>query len=78
RWEDQDLGHTAWMTWLFTGDLAAFYQSLRWPGWEAEVAALTGDQCLAAGPPRRVIPTDEAWDLHTSVYFASGGGGGGT
>lgn len=74
--EELELGHTDWLSWVFTGDLAGFYESMRWPGWEAEVAELAGDECIAiypflwtAGEPierrsRKAVPVEETWGLH--------------
>ena len=56
-------------------NLSEFYSDLRWPGWQAEVATLTGDQGLlvypflsAAGPPvadrsRGPVPMAELYHL---------------
>jgi hypothetical protein len=76
RWEDMDFNYTNWLSWLCTGDLDAFYENTRWPGWEKEVEKLEVGHGLAvlpylcmAGPPvaqrsRRAIPIEELWELH--------------
>ena len=76
EWENQELGYSEWLYWLFTGDLALFYENARWPNWEAEVAQLRGDQGFtlypflwADGPPvgeraRGAVPIEELWYLH--------------
>ncbi|MGW1497993.1 DUF2625 domain-containing protein [Streptomyces mirabilis] len=51
RWEALGVGHSAWMAWLASGALAAFYADLRWPGWQDEVRILNGDQGLSMFPP---------------------------
>lgn len=74
RWEDIGGSYSAFMRWAFTGDLAAFYANLRWPGWEAEVEPLGGDRALSLYPPpwsaqgkdvakvsRRPVPAAELW-----------------
>lgn len=75
-WENTGLGHSAFVSWAFEGNLTKFYQGLRWPGWEAEADALTGDAVLHLWPPpwtvegqdvscvsRRAIPATEHWSL---------------
>src|SRR5690606_21275256 len=49
--ESLGMGYSAFLSWLMTGDLAAFYDDLRWQGWESEVSALSGDQVLYSFPP---------------------------
>ena len=51
EWEGTEMGHAAWVHWTLTGEVAAFYESLRWPGWEEESAALAPDTGLALDPP---------------------------
>jgi hypothetical protein len=80
RWEDLALGYGAFVSWAFTGDLAAFYANLRWPGWESEVEQVGGDRSLSLHPPpwtaegkdvsrvsRRAVPVAEVWRLQLSV-----------
>lgn len=75
-WEDTELGHTDFVTWTLEGDLDKFYESMRWPGWEKEVAAVAGDAALSIVPPlwadgdvpiadrdRRAVPAKELWSL---------------
>ncbi len=76
EWEDTELGHTDFVSWTFEGDLATFYESMRWPGWEEEVAKVAGDAALSIVPPlwadgdvsiaerdRRAVPAKELWSL---------------
>ena len=51
EWEGTELGHAAWVHWTLTGDVATFYENLRWPGWERETAPLGPDVGLALYPP---------------------------
>ncbi len=79
EWECLDMGHMDWLHWTLTGDLAGFYESMRWPGWEAEVAALTGDQVISVYPPlwaagasvaerkRAAVPVEEMWQLQLDL-----------
>lgn len=75
EWMDLDMGYSDFVAWALSPELDTFYDSLRWPGWETEVAALTGDQCLsfypflwADGEPlasraRTVVPVEEMFRL---------------
>jgi hypothetical protein len=75
EWEGTEMGHAAWVHWTLTGELESFYASLRWPGWEEEVAALAPDTGLSLQPPpfsrdgrsvadvrRGPTPARELWD----------------
>ncbi|WP_331721113.1 DUF2625 domain-containing protein [Streptomyces sp. NBC_00454] len=50
EWEALEMGYGAWLTWLLSGSLAQFYDGLRWPGWQAEAAALEPSQGIAVYP----------------------------
>ncbi|MFF4102895.1 DUF2625 family protein [Streptomyces sp. NPDC001903] len=51
EWEALGAGHSAWLSWIFSGGLQEFYESLRWEGWRSEVAVLDGRQGLSFFPP---------------------------
>lgn len=73
EWESLHRGYTEFVLWCCAGDVAGFYEAFRWPGWEADVEALAGDETFAFSPPlftreagaplpaRRTIPALEAW-----------------
>lgn len=80
RWEDTGNGHGSWVQWALTGDLAKFYENVRWPGWEAEVEQVGGDRALSLYPPpwtvegkdvsrvsRRAVPAAELWRFHLDM-----------
>jgi hypothetical protein len=86
RWEDIGLGYGAFVEWAFTGDLDKFYESVRWPGWQAEIAPLDGDRALHLYPPpctvegkdvskvsRRPVPAAELWHFHLEMLSQLGG-----
>ncbi|MEU1039068.1 DUF2625 family protein [Streptomyces sp. NPDC005907] len=50
RWEALETGYGPWLTWLLTGGMEQFYETLRWSGWRAESGALTGTQALSFTP----------------------------
>ena len=74
-WESLDAGYSDFLHWCLTGDLARFYEAHRWPGWEQEVAGLSGDRGIsiypflwAEGPPvaqrhRGSVPMAELYGL---------------
>jgi hypothetical protein len=51
EWEGTEMGHAAWVHWALTGEIGAFYENLRWPGWEEESAELAPDVGLTVYPP---------------------------
>lgn len=75
-WEAVAPSYSAWLNWLFTGDLEGFFGVWRWPGWEAEVAQLDGNQGYSIYPglcfdgpdvserSRRPVPIEVLWRLH--------------
>lgn len=87
EWECMDVGHMDWLHWTLTGDLGAFYESMRWPGWEEAVATLTGEQVFVTYPPlwaegatiadrrRSTVPLEELWHLQLDLrrQLADGG-----
>lgn len=86
EWEDTGLGHSDFVSWAFEGDLATFYEAMRWPGWESEIASLGGDQTLSIVPPmwtegaalpiakrdRRAVPVKEHFLLQQQFAKALG------
>jgi hypothetical protein len=75
-WEDMELGNSAFVQWALKGDLAAFYEGMRWSGWQTDIDHVGGDQTLSLYPPpwtkegkdlskvsRRAVPAHEVWGL---------------
>ena len=60
EWEDCELGYTDFLNWAFGGDLALFYENVRWAGWQEEAAALGGDSVYHFFPP---LWTEESADI---------------
>lgn len=84
-WEDTGHGHTSWMHWLLSGNVADYYASLRWPTWREDVATLRGDQAFHLHPPpftsegrdpskvsRRAVPLDELHAFYQSCLTPLG------
>jgi len=75
-WESARLGYSEFIVWCFRGDLAKYYEDVRWPGWQDETRELRGDQAFSiypllssSGPPiaersRRPVALSEICDLH--------------
>jgi hypothetical protein len=61
-WQDLGLGYADWLRAMLSGATTRFYESLRWPGWPAEVAAVRLDQGIHAFPPPSTV---EGRDLST-------------
>ncbi|UVS77754.1 DUF2625 domain-containing protein [Actinokineospora sp. UTMC 2448] len=76
-WVDLELGYADWLEAMLNGALDEFYRSLRWPGWQPEVAAIAPDHGLHTWPPpwsveghdlsrvsRKAVPLGELISLH--------------
>jgi len=50
-WSGTSGGHSRFVAWALGGGLTGFYESLRWDGWEREVADLGPDQGMSVYPP---------------------------
>jgi hypothetical protein len=79
EWEPMNVGFTDFFVWSLSERLAKFYETLRWPLWREETAALSGDQCFSFCPflwteegsistsDRAQVPVQEAYDLKTHL-----------
>jgi hypothetical protein len=79
-WEPTGLDYTHFLHWAITETtgFAKFYELYRWPGWEAEVRGVPGDQALSIHPypsltgskvsdrDRRRVPVGELYDLYVN------------
>ena len=79
-WTPIGAGHAAFVSWALAGGTTEFYDSLRWDGWEHEVASLSTDQGLSLYPPpftvegrdlasvrRAVIPLSELHSFYDEM-----------
>ncbi|MFG6489964.1 DUF2625 family protein [Roseateles sp. BYS78W] len=74
-WENLALGYSEFLAWALSRGLSEFYQHLRWPGWQDEVAKIAGDRALSVDPflwaegpsieerSRRAVPAEELYRL---------------
>jgi hypothetical protein len=87
EWQDLEQGYADWLYHVLNGSLTSFYETLRWPEWEAEVAGLGLDQGIYAYPPpwsvqgkdlsnstRKPVPMGELVAFHhdTAKWINSG------
>lgn len=76
QWVNMKGTYSQLFSWALTGNLDQFYKNMRWPGWQNEVAQLTGDQGFSIVPflwaktdvpiaerSRRSVPMTELWNL---------------
>ncbi|WP_089329491.1 DUF2625 family protein [Actinomadura meyerae] len=54
-WLDLEQGYADWLYAILAGSLTQFYETLRWPGWETEVAALPLSEGIHAWPPPSTV-----------------------
>ena len=64
EWQDLEQGYADWLYNVLKGSLASFYETLRWPEWEAEAQGLGLDQGIYAYPPPWSV---QGKDLSTST-----------
>jgi hypothetical protein len=80
RWEDAKKTYSGFLQWALSGNLDLFYENVRWPHWEQDLAMLSGDQGLSIYPflflqkdlpmiqrSRRVVPMRELWYLYRDL-----------
>jgi hypothetical protein len=74
EWEELGLGYTDFLQWAMDGgNLATFYQDVRWPGWEGDCETLDGALLFHFHPPLwAAAPTG----VPTSVAEGPGSGSG--
>ncbi|WP_423921726.1 DUF2625 family protein [Frigoribacterium sp. 2-23] len=71
EWENLELGHSAFVRAMLGGATTRFYESLRWPGWQDDVAGLAPTQGLSLYPyPFTAEGKDPASVSRAPVSFA--------
>jgi hypothetical protein len=80
EWESLERGYTDFLNFCLKGDLEKFYESYRWPDWQAEVTVLAGDKAFsiypmlfAEGPDiserdRRPVPLADLYNLYLDDF----------
>ncbi|GAA2464924.1 hypothetical protein Ahu01nite_007580 [Winogradskya humida] len=80
EWENLKQGYGEWLSAVIAGGMTGFYETLRWPGWQQEVATLSLDQGLSTWPPpfttegkdlatvtRKAVPMTELLSFYTGM-----------
>lgn len=80
QWENTKKSYSDLLQWALSGDVRLFYASMRWPGWEHDVSALSGNQGISLYPfifmkrdipiakrSRRAVSLYELWDLYQDL-----------
>ena len=49
-WENTKRGYSDFLVWCFRGDLAKYYETMRWPNWQDELQSIGGDQVFSIYP----------------------------
>lgn len=87
-WEPLKMGYSQFLQWAFSGTLEPFYDWIRWPGWDADVRRLHGDQCYFFYPflftkegqgghgRRGEVPVEESWAVQMDLRKQLGPGRG--
>jgi hypothetical protein len=79
-WEDTEMGHSQWLTWLVDGGAANHYHELLWPTWRDEVAGLGLRDGITVYPflwsqeaqedmaatSRKAVPMDQILAMHAA------------
>ncbi|HET9448508.1 MAG TPA: DUF2625 domain-containing protein [Steroidobacteraceae bacterium] len=85
NWEPMQLGYSDFLQWTFCGELAQFYDWIRWPAWQDDVKTLHGDRSFTFYPclftkegeggrgRRAVVPVEESWGLQMDLLEQRGG-----
>jgi hypothetical protein len=50
KWKTTNKSYADLLAWALSGNLELFYQNVRWPGWENDLASLSGDQGTSIYP----------------------------
>lgn len=67
QWQEMGGGFTSFLDWALDGDLAGFYNAVRWNDWEETVERLTGDLGLHRDPPPWTISGQRAVSPTTTI-----------
>jgi hypothetical protein len=86
-WQDLEQGYADWLYAVLVGSLTRFYEALRWPGWETEVAAVGPDEGIHTFPPpcsvegrdlatvsRKAVPLPQLVAFHHDMASQLNGG----
>lgn len=79
EWEPLGVGYSDFVRWSVSEKLDEFYKDLRWPSWQAEIAAVGSDECFSfypflwtaegsmTGSRRHLVTSDEQYRLNVDL-----------
>ena len=80
KWETTNLTYSEFLTFCFNGDIAKFYENLRWTNWKDEISKLDGNTAYSFYPflwtkegkdinkvSRKAVPVEEQYTLNLST-----------
>ena len=77
-WENTEKGYSDFLVWSFKGDLAMYYETIRWPGWQKDLQTIRGDEAFGFIPPlfmsgwpidkrsRELVRAAKIYELHVA------------
>jgi hypothetical protein len=80
KWEDTGKGYTDFIHFCLSGDLEKYYRDMRWPGWQADLSKIDGDQGVSIYPfpatlgpkmasrHRGFVPMSELYGLYVKDF----------
>ncbi|RFS20040.1 DUF2625 family protein [Chitinophaga silvatica] len=65
EWENMEIGYTDFIGFCCNGDVAGFYESFRFHGWEKAISNINGNQVVVNlnQPDQHTISISDAWNL---------------
>ena len=79
KWECLEFTYSEFIFWCLQGNVTGFYEAMHWPGWEQEVALVSGDQAIFIFPPlstkgpllqhrhHGIVPLSEMFEFHVGT-----------
>ncbi|WP_199485388.1 DUF2625 family protein [Actinomadura craniellae] len=71
-WQNLEQGYADWLYAVLAGSLTRFYETLRWPGWETEVAALGLDEGIHTWPPPSTVEGEDLSKVSRKAVLMAG------
>ncbi|MBI3851003.1 MAG: DUF2625 domain-containing protein [Verrucomicrobia bacterium] len=77
-WENTEKGYSDFLVWCFKGDLATYYEAMRWGSWQKDLETVGGDEVFGFLPPlcigdspvakrgRELISVSKIYELHVA------------
>jgi hypothetical protein len=77
-WENTQKGYSDFLVWCFKGDLAMYYETMRWESWQEDLKTVCGDEAFGFIPPlcmdgspidkrtRELVRVAKIYELHVA------------